>query len=154
MMKRKSTRTLLLAALTALLLTGCGLRKPEKHSMINIEIDSITTVCGTDCDIDDIDISSGDTHGTATYVYTNVAGENGIADAQKYHDYLAGNTHCVRIDDFDTSSCTYTALMDVGMERETKDSVKEPVREGFSVTVTFTKDSYTVTIMDNVALDE
>ncbi len=134
----------LLACLLALSLTGCGFyRKPETHSMINVSVNSITTVCGTDCDLDEIATDSDGSHGTATYVYTNVADNKGISDAKKYHEYLKNYENCVAIDDFDEKKASYTAYIDVHSEHS---------KEGFSLQVTFGADHYTVKIMDNVTL--
>lgn len=142
MMKKKIIT--LLVAIAALVLTGCGYNKPETHSMLGINLKSITTVCGTDCTMDDIDINSTSDHGTATYVYTDVAGDKGISDAKKYHEYLKDNEHCVKIEDFDEQKGAYTAYFRVG---------SADIKEGFSMKVSFTKDSYTVHISDNVSLE-
>lgn len=79
-----------LVLVTCLVLTGCGYKKPEVHSMMGLNISSITTICGTDCTMRDIDIESNGNRVTTTYQYTDVAGEKGLADAKKYHDYLSG----------------------------------------------------------------
>lgn len=142
MMKKKII--ILLVAIATLVLTGCGYNKPETHSMLGINLNSITTVCGTDCTMDDIDINSTSDHGTATYVYTDVADEKGISDAKKYYEYLKSNEHCVKIEDFDKKKGAYTAYFRVG---------SADIKEGFSMKVSFTKDSYTVHISDNVSLE-
>ena len=74
-MKKKLLSLLFLVATLAL--TGCGYKKPEVHSMLGMNIKSITTVCGTDCSMDTIDTSSTSDHGMITYYYTDVAGDKG-----------------------------------------------------------------------------
>lgn len=143
-MMKKTLLTFLFVAAT-LVLTGCGYKKPETHSMLGMNLKSITTVCGTDCTMADIDISSTSDHGTATYVYTEVADDKGVADAKKYHDYLKEDGHCIKIDDFDEKRGSYTAYFRIA---ETK------VNEGFSMKVTFKKDTYTIHISDNVNLED
>ncbi len=142
----KNNKKLILLLLTAiLLLCGCSYKKPETLSMLGLNIQSITTVCGTDCTLDKIDTSSTDEHGTATYVYTDVAGDQGITDAKTYHEYLKGIDNCIKIDDFDESNDNYTAYFTVdGYD----------IEEGFSMKVTYTADSYTVCINDNVNLED
>ncbi len=142
-MKKKIITVLVVAA--AFLFTGCGYKKPEKHSMLGLNLDSITTVCGTDCTMDDIDIVSTSDHGTAAYVYTDVANDKGINDAKTYYDYLKKNEHCIKIDDFDVKKGSYTAYFRVAPEN---------VKEGFSMKVSFTKNSYTIFISDNVNLED
>lgn len=147
MMRRKLLPLVLAAA--CLVLTGCGYSKPEIHSMMGLNINSITTVCGTDCTIDDIDVNTVDEHVAATYVYTNVAGGNGITDAgirdaRKYHEYLSSLSSCVKIDDFDEEKGSYNAYF----------RVSDKINEGFLMKVSFTKDTYTVHIEDNANLEE
>ena len=93
----------------------------------------------------DIDIESTSDHGTATYVYTDVADGKGIIDAKEYHNYLKENEHCIKIDEFDENKGSYTAYFRL---EGTK------VNEGFSMKVTFKKDTYTIQISDNVNLDD
>ena len=73
---------LFLVLVTSLLLSGCGYKKPEVHSMMGLNISSITTICGTDCTMKDIDIKSNGNRVTTTYKYTDVAGDKGLADAK------------------------------------------------------------------------
>lgn len=143
-MMKKKLLTLLFVAAT-LVLTGCGYKKPETHSMLGINLKSITTVCGTDCTMADIDIESTSDHGTATYVYTDVADDRGVSDAKKYHDYLKEDEHCIKIDEFDEKKGSYTAYFQL-------DGAK--VNEGFRMTVTFKNDTYTIHIADNVNLED
>lgn len=143
MMKRKLFTLLLVAA--ALVLTGCGYKKPETHTMLGINLNSITTVCGTDCTMDKIDIATTSNQGTATYVYTDVANDQGIEDAKKYHAYLKADEHCFRIDDFDEKKGSYTAYFRLISDKD---------KEGFRMNVSFKKDSYTVEISDNVNLED
>ena len=56
--------------------------------MLGMNIKSITTVCGTDCSMNNIDTSSTSDHGMITYYYTDVAGDKGISDAKTYYNYL------------------------------------------------------------------
>lgn len=112
--------------------------------MMGLNINSITTVCGTDCTIDDIDVSTIDDHVTTTYAYTDVAGDKGIADARKYHEYLASLSSCVKIDDFDETKGFYNAYF----------KVTDKINEGFLMKISFTKDTYTVHIEDNANLEE
>ena len=98
-MKKKLLSLLFLVATLAL--TGCGYKKPEVHSMLGMNIKSITTVCGTDCSMDDIDTSSTSDHGMITYYYTDVAGDKGISDAKTYYNYLKSKNTVSKIDDFD-----------------------------------------------------
>ena len=142
MMSRKFLPLVL--AIACLVLTGCGYSKPEIHSMMGLNINSITTVCGTDCTIDDIDVNTVDDHVTTTYVYTGVADGKGIADARKYHEYLSSLSSCVKIDDFDEAKGSYNAYF----------KVTDKVNEGFLMKVSFTKDTYTVHIEDNANLEE
>lgn len=127
---------------TLLLLTGCGYKKPETHSMMGLNIKSITTVCGTDCTMEDIDTSSTGSYAMTTYVYTDVANNKGISDAKKYHSYLSALTSCVSIDTFDEKKGAYTARF----------RVADNIEEGFLMKVSFTKNSYSVHIEDNAKL--
>ena len=99
-MKKKLLSLLFLVATLAL--TGCGYKKPEVHSMLGMNIKSITTVCGTDCSMDTIDTSSTSDHGMITYYYTDVAGDKGISDAKTYYNYLKSEKHCIKIEKRDT----------------------------------------------------
>ena len=146
MMSRKFLPLVFVVA--CLVLTGCGYSKPEIHSMMGLNINSITTVCGTDCRISDINVSTVDDHVTTTYIYTEVADEKGIPDAgirdaRKYHEYLSSLSSCVKIDDFDEAKGSYDAYF----------KVTDKVNEGFLMKVSFTKDSYTVHIEDNANLE-
>lgn len=143
MMKKRLLTVLLTVA--ALVLTGCGYKKPETHSMLGMNLKSITTVCGTDCTMKDIDIESTSDHGTATYVYTDVAGDKGISDAKKYHDYLKADEHCIKIENFDEKKGSFTAYFQLEQAK---------INEGFSMKVSFQKDSYTIHISDNVNLED
>lgn len=143
MMKRKLFTLLFVAV--ALVLTGCGYKKPETHTMLGINLNSITTVCGTECTMDKIDIASTNNQGTATYVYTDVANDQGISDAKKYYAYLKANEHCIKIDDFDEKKGSYTAYFRL---------ISDEDKEGFRMKVSFKKDSYTVEISDNVNLED
>ncbi|MCI5732023.1 MAG: hypothetical protein MR304_10855 [Eubacterium sp.] len=143
--KHKVSFIALLVVAAALVCTGCGYKKPETHSMLGLNLKSITTVCGTDCTMSDIDINSTSDYGTATYVYTDVADDKGISDARKYHDYLKDEKHCVKIDDFDENKGNFTAYFQV---------TPKNTKEGFSMKVSFKKDSYTVHISDNVSLED
>lgn len=111
--------------------------------MMGLNINSITTVCGTDCTIDDIDVSTVDEHVATTYVYTDVTGGKGIRDARKYHEYLSSLSSCVKIDDFDEKKGAYDAYF----------RVSDKINEGFLMKVSFTKDTYTVHIEDNANLE-
>ena len=68
--------------------------------MMGLNISSITTICGTDCTMKDIDIKSNGNRVTTTYKYTDVAGDKGLADAKKYYNYLSRLPSCVKIDDY------------------------------------------------------
>ena len=94
--------------------------------MMGLNISSITTICGTDCTMKDIDIKSNGNRVTTTYKYTDVAGDKGLADAKKYYNYLSRLPSCVKIDDYG----------------------------GFLMKVSFTKNTYTVQIEDNAKLDD
>lgn len=142
-MMKKKLFTLLFVA--ALILTGCGYKKPETHTMLGINLNSITTVCGTDCTMDEIDIQSANNQGTATYVYTDVADNRGIEDAKKYHEYLKTNEHCIKIDDFDEKKGYYIAYFHLVSDKD---------KEGFRMNVSFKKDAYTIQITDNVNLED
>ena len=100
--------------------------------MLGMNIKSITTVCGTDCSMDDIDTSSTSDHGMITYYYTDVAGDKGISDAKTYYNYLKSEKHCIKIDDLN----------------------EKQVKSGFLMKVSFTKNSYTVYIEDNISLEK
>lgn len=141
MMNKKILSLVLIACL---LFTGCGYNKPETHSMMGLNIKSITTICGTECTLKDIDVKSTHEYGMTSYVYTDVANDRGILDAQKYHDYLGGLSSCVRIDDFDKTKGYYNAYF----------QVTKKIKEGFLMKVSFTKDSYTVHIEDNANLEK
>lgn len=132
----------ILALSMILLLTGCGYSKPETHSLMGLNINSITTVCGTDCTMENIEVSSNKESANATYHYTNVAEDRGIYDAETYHEYLKNLSCCVRIDDFDAKKGVFCAYL----------RVTEKINEGFMIQVSFTKDTYTVHIQDNVTL--
>lgn len=138
-MKKKLFALVLAATLT---LTGCGYKKPETHSMMGLNIKSITTVCGTDCTMKDIDTSSTGTYAMTTYVYTDVADDKGVTDAKKYHAYLSSLKSCVKIDDFDEKKGSYSARF----------KVSDNINEGFLMKISFTKDSYSVHIEDNASL--
>ncbi len=147
-MKNNRNRNFLIALLAVaavVVFTGCGYKKPETHTMLGLNLKSITTVCGTDCTMSDIDVDSTSDYGTATYVYTDVANDNGISDARKYYDYLKSEKHCIKIDDFTESKGNYTAYFFVSPKNK---------KEGFSMKVSFRKDSYTVHISDNVNLED
>lgn len=143
MMKKKLLTLLFVAA--ALVLTGCGYKKPETHTMLGINLKSITTICGTDCTMADIDIASTSDQVTTAYVYTDVANKQGISDAKKYHAYLKANEHCIKIEDFDEKKSSYTAYFCLVSNKD---------KEGFRMTVSFKKDSYTIEISDNVNLED
>ena len=116
-MKKKLLSLLFLVATLAL--TGCGYKKPEVHSMLGMNIKSITTVCGTDCSMDTIDTSSTSDHGMITYYYTDVAGDKGISDAKTYYNYLKSEKHCIKIDDFDEKKGNYSAYFQLN-EKQVK----------------------------------
>ena len=141
-MKKKLLSLLFLVATLAL--TGCGYKKPEVHSMLGMNIKSITTVCGTDCSMDTIDTSSTSDHGMITYYYTDVAGDKGISDAKTYYNYLKSEKHCIKIDDFDEKKGNYSAYFQLN---------EKQVKSGFLMKVSFTKNSYTVYIEDNISLE-
>lgn len=141
MMKKK---LIILVLVTCLVLTGCGYSKPEVHSMMGLNISSITTICGTDCTMNDIDVKSNGNHVTTTYEYTNVAEGKGITDAKKYHGYLSALPSCIKIDDYEETKGFYQAYF----------KVTDKIDEGFLMKVSFTKDTYTVQIEDNAALGD
>lgn len=169
---------ILLFLVTALTLTGCGYQKPEKYSIQELSVDSITTVCKTDCSLSDVNVATTDSSCSASYEYTDVAEDKGVADAKTYHEYLKAEKSCVKIDDFEEAKGTYTAYIgnpDIARQviqdnaKNKKDSVdnkenannknggkkkEELIAAGFSIKVTFTKDSYTVTMTDNVVLND
>ncbi len=145
-MKRKKRNKILylLFILCTLSLTGCGYKKPEEYSIAGMAVDSITTVCNTDCSMSDVTVTSGtapsgEKQVSCRYEYTKVANDQGVADARTYHEYLQKNA--LKVEDFDEASGRYTAY--VGKEGDV---------EGFSVLVEFTNDSYSVTVTDNVSL--
>lgn len=145
MMKNKHlTLVLGLLLLLCLFLTACGYNKPDTHSLMGLNINSITTVCGTDCKLEDIDVSSNKESANATYTYTDVAEDKGIRDAKSYHEYLKGLDACVKIDEFAPEKGVFCAYL----------QVTEKIEEGFMIKVSFTKNSYTVHIQDNVNLKE
>lgn len=122
-------------------------------------MDSITTVCGTDCSLSDVNVSTTDKSCSASYQYTDVADDKGISDAKKYHDYLQSEDKCIKVDAFNEADGSYTAYIGNPEVVETnpaspKEGEEKTVAAGFSLKVTFTKDSYTVTMTDNVVLDE
>ena len=135
---------LFLVLVTSLLLSGCGYKKPEVHSMMGLNISSITTICGTDCTMKDIDIKSNGNRVTTTYKYTDVAGDKGLADAKKYYNYLSRLPSCVKIDDYGEAKGVFQA----------KFKVTDKIDEGFLMKVSFTKNTYTVQIEDNAKLDD
>jgi hypothetical protein len=155
-MKKISFTMLLLVA--ALSLTACSYEKPERYNVQTLGADSITTVCGTDCSLSDVDVATAGSNCSASYTYTNVADDKGISDAKTYHDYLAGETDCLKIDDFSADTGTYTAYFgnaDAIASTDTTDTDgEEKVALGISIKVTFTANSYTVIITDNINLDE
>lgn len=176
-MSMKKFLPILLLLITALTLTGCGYQKPEKYSIQELSVDSITTVCKTDCSLSDVNVATTDSSCSASYEYTKVADDKGIADAKTYHEYLKAQINCVKIDDFNESNGSYTAYIgnpDVTRQiiqenQNKKDSVdnkenantknggkkeEELIAAGFSIKVTFAKDSYTVTMTDNVVLND
>lgn len=140
MMKKK---IISLVVIVCLLFTGCGQSKPETHSMMGLNINSITTVCGTECTLKDINVKSNSDYGMTTYVYTDIADDKGISDAKKYHEYLSGLSSCVKIDSFDETKGCYNAYF----------QVTEKIKEGFLMRISFTKNSYTVYIEDNADLE-
>jgi hypothetical protein len=155
-LKKTSFIALLLAA--ALSLTACSYKKPERYTVQTLGADSITTVCGTDCNLSDIEVATAGSNCSASYTYTNVADEKGVSDAKTYHDYLAGESTCVKIDDFSEESGSYTAYFgetDAIESTDTEDEDgEEKVALGISIKVTFTADSYTIVVTDNINLDE
>lgn len=157
-MKMKKLLTILLCLITAFSLTGCGYKKPEKYSIQELAVDSITTVCKTDCSLSDVNVATTDTNCSASYQYTDVADDKGIEDARTYHEYLKAEKNCVKIDDFKEKSGTYTAYIgnpEVLQSTDTKaENGEKKIAAGFSIKVTFTKNSYTVTMTDNIVLDD
>ncbi len=146
MKKRKQKISYLLLVLCILSLTGCGYKKPEEYSIAGMAVDSITTVCNTDCSMSDVTVSSGtapsgEKQVSCRYEYTEVANDQGVADARTYHEYLQKNALALKVENFDEASGRYTAY--VGKEGDV---------EGFSILVEFTNDSYSVTVTDNVSL--
>lgn len=136
-------RLLTLVFVAALVLTGCNYKKPDTHTMMGLNINSITTVCGTDCTLDNISTSSTGSYAMTTYDYTDVADGKGVTDAKKYHTYLSGLKSCEKIDNFDAKKGSFTALFRVAPH----------IPEGFRMKVNFTKDSYSVHIEDNASLE-
>lgn len=143
-MMKKKYLTFILVLSMCLLLSGCGYSKPDTHSLMGLNINSITTVCGTDCELDNIDVNSNKESANATYTYTHVAEDKGITDAGTYHDYLKELDACVKIDEFNPEKGEFCAYL----------QVTEKIEEGFMIKVSFTKNSYTVHIQDNVNLKE
>lgn len=137
-------KLLLILFMAALVLTGCSYKKPETHTMMGLNIQSITTVCNTDCTMSNIHTGSNKERGTVTYEYTDVANEQGISDAKKYHEYLKTVSSCIKIDDFEKTKGSYKAYF----------KVKDSINEGFLMKISFTKDSYTTYIEDNVNLED
>lgn len=155
----KKLLTILFSLITVLSLTGCRYQKPEKYSIQELSIDSITTVCGTDCKLSDVNVSTTDKSCSASYQYTDVAEDRGILDAKKYHDYLKSAETCIKVEDFNEAAGSYTAYIgnrDVVESKQPapKEGEEKSVAAGFSIKVSFTKDSYTVTMTDNVILDD
>lgn len=95
--------------------------------------------------MDDIDTSSTSDHGMITYYYTDVAGDKGISDAKTYYNYLKSEKHCIKIDDFDEKKGNYSAYFQLN---------EKQVKSGFLMKVSFTKNSYTVYIEDNISLEK
>lgn len=158
-MKKKFLVLLLFIA--ALFLTACSYEKPERYNVQSLGADSITTVCGTDCSLSDIKVATAGSNCSASYFYTNVADNKGVTDAKTYHDYLAAEESCVKIDDFSEKTGTYTAYLGDRKAIESSDTSEEvdgekveKVALGISIKVSFTGDSYTVTITDNINLDD
>ena len=142
-MKLKLRLTVILCLITALLLTGCGYQKPEAYAVQKLSVDSITTVCQTDCRLSDVTVSADDKNCTTVYKYTDVAESRGAEDARAYHDYLRAQKCCRRIEDFPDGGGAYTAYI----------VSQEKIATGFTLKVAFTNDSYTVTITDNLIPD-
>ncbi len=115
MKRRKRNKILyLLLVLCTLSLTGCGYKKPEEYSIAGMAVDSITTVCNTDCSMSDVTVTSGtapsgEKQVSCRYEYTEVANDQGVADAQTYHEYLQKNA--LKVEDFDEASGRYTAYV-------------------------------------------
>lgn len=158
-MKNKLLIALLFAAVLSL--TACSHKKPERYNVRTLGADSITTVCGTDCTLSDINVATAGNHCSASYNYTNVADGKGITDAKTYHDYLASEESCVKIDEFSEEKGTYTAYLGDKRAIESTDKTEivngetvQKVALGISIKVTFTKESYNVVITDNINLDE
>lgn len=157
-MKTKILTTLLLTA--ALCLCACSYQKPERYNVQTLGADSITTVCGTDCSLSDVKVVTAGSNCSATYVYTGVDKDQGVEDARTYHQYLAALENCLKIDDFSAETGYYTAYLgdkDVALSSPSPDSSadsEKAVALGISIKVSFTADSYTVTITDNIILDD
>lgn len=135
---------LFLCLITALLLTGCSYQKPETYSVQEVAVDSITTVCQTDCRLSDVRVTANSENCTAVYEYTGVEKEQGVNDAKTYYDYLKNHKNCYQIEDFSEDTGSYTAYI----------ASTDDVVTGFTLKVAFTKDSYTVTMTDNLILDD
>lgn len=155
-MKKKILALLLLIA--ALSLTACSYKKPERYTVKTLGVDSITTVCGTDCSLSDINVATAGSNCSASYSYTNVADGRGLTDAKTYYDYLAAERSCVKISDFSEETGSYTAYIGdpeaVASKDTTEKNGEKKVALGVSIKVGFSEDSYTVTITDNINLDE
>lgn len=154
----KKTSLILLVLIAALSLTACSYKKPERYTVRDLGVDSITTVCSTDCSLSDVNVATAGNNCSASYSYTGVEGSVGIQDAKKYHDYLANEAVCAKIEDFSESAGSFTAYIgnpDAIASKDTKDSHGEKkVALGVCIKVSFDADSYTVTITDNINLDE
>lgn len=154
---KKTTLALLLAVL-AFTLTACSYKKPERYTVRDLGVDSITTVCGTDCSLSDINVATAGNNCSASYRYTRVEDGLGIQDAKKYHDYLSNESVCAKIEDFSESAGSYTAYIGNPEAIASKDTTDEhgvkKVALGVCIKVSFEADSYTVTITDNINLDE
>ncbi len=154
---KKLSFTILILAAT-LSLTACSYQKPERYTVKSLGVDSITTVCGTDCSLSDVVVATAGSNCSAAYTYTKVENDVGIRDAKTYHDYLAGEPSCLKIDDFSEDAGAYTAYVGDRNAVESDDTRDEnnvkKVALGVSIKVSFAPDSYTVTITDNINLDE
>lgn len=133
---------LLIATIT---LTACSIKKPEVFRVQSVYVDSITTVCKTECDLSDVDVSSGNGNCSTSYKYSAVANNNGKKDAKTYYDYLKASKLCAYIEPFDEKKGFYTAYI-LGKVEGNKVS-------GFTMKISFTSDSYTVTMTDNLIPD-
>ncbi len=154
----KKTSLILLVLIAALSLTACSYKKPDRYTVKDLGVDSITTVCGTDCSLSDINVATAGSNCSASYSYTNVADSRGLQDAKTYYDYLEGESTCVKIDNFSEETGTFTAYIGnpetiASEDTEDKNGEKK-VALGICIKVSFDADSYTVTITDNINLDE